>query len=70
MTWCELENVKFAPRFSRTLNSLVRLEIKMNDKIMEIVMREVGNMDIEIAKAEVQGLIEELEILLEALVMG
>lgn len=33
-------------------------------------MREVGNMDIEIAKAEVQGLIEELEILLEALVMG
>jgi hypothetical protein len=45
-------------------------KMKMNDKIMEIVMREVGNIDIEIAKAEVQGLIEELEILLEALVMG
>ena len=42
----------------------------MNEKIMEIVMREVGNMDSEIAKAEVQGLIEELEVLFEALVMG
>ena len=42
----------------------------MNDRIMEIVMREIRKMDSETAKAEVQGLIEELEILLEALVMG
>ena len=42
----------------------------MTDKIMELIQREVRKMDSETAKEEVRGLIEELEIYLEALIMG